>query len=151
LAVSCNVSSASNSQPRSSTTYLRHLKQRLRDLHHIAQRLDVLDPRLDRIRMSASRRVEDVLDLLDLPFRPLLVHRSAVLEDAVEDAEQAEGYDRLFIHYVQLVADGPDGDAGPRAEDGGFADQRATGKGVDDRLGALLRVFCGDIRGVASC
>ena len=101
--------------------------------------------------MSASRRVEDVLDLLDLPVRPLFVHRSAVLEDSVEDREQAKRYDCFFVHYVQLVADGPYGDAGPRAEDGGFADQRATGEGVNDRLGALLWVFGRHVGGVASC
>lgn len=101
--------------------------------------------------MSASRRVQDILDLLDLPLRPVLIPRPAIFEDAVEDAEQAEGRDRFFVHHVQLVADSPDGDAGAGAQDGRLADQRAARKGVDDRLGALLGFFGWHVGGVASC
>lgn len=87
--------------------YLRNLEQLLGDFDNVAQRLDILDPFLDGAGVVAPGLVEDVLDLLDLTIRPLLVHGTTVLEDAVEDGQQAEGDDGFLVQDIKLVADGP--------------------------------------------
>ena len=60
--------------------------------------------------MASSRSVEDIFDLLDLILRPVVVHWTAILENAVEYGEQAESNNCLFVHHIQLVANRPDRD-----------------------------------------
>lgn len=129
--------------------YLGNLEQILSDLDNVAQGLDILDTFLDGAGVVGSGLVEDILDLLDLAVGPLLVQGSAVLEDAVEDGQQAEGDDGFLVEHVKLVADGPDGGAGAGGQDGCLAGDAVAGQGVNDRLGLLLRIFGGDVGGMA--
>ena len=72
--------------------------------------------------MPGLRRVHDALDLRDRPVRPLAVHGSSVLENAIEHGQQTECYNGLLVEDVQLVADGIDTDACAGGQDGGLAD-----------------------------
>jgi hypothetical protein len=88
--------------------YLRDLKQLLRNLHNITQRLNIFNPLLHGSRMTLSRLIQNILDFLNLSIRPFLVHRPTILEDPVENAQQAECHDGFLVKNVEFIADGPD-------------------------------------------
>lgn len=71
--------------------------------------------------MAFSGRVQNLLVLADGAVGPFLVHGTTILEDSVEDAQQAEGDDGFLVDHVELVADGPDRGASTSREDGGLA------------------------------
>jgi hypothetical protein len=82
--------------------------------------------------MASSRSVEDIFDLLDLILRPVVVHWTAILENAVEDGEQAESNNCLFVHHIQLVADRPDRDTSSGRQNRSLRYKRIAGQSVDD-------------------
>lgn len=85
----------------------------LGDLDNVAERLDIFDSCLDSLDVAFSGRVQNLLILADGGVGPFLVHGTAILEDSVEDAQQAEGDNGFFVENVELVADGVDGGASP--------------------------------------
>ena len=62
-----------------------------------------------------------------------------------EDTERRQHDNGLLVDDVDLIGDGPDGDAGAGGEDGGFRYEGVSGEGVDDRLGSFAGFFGGEV------
>lgn len=135
--------------PRRANSYLGHLEESLGDVNNATHLLNVLDAGLDGLGVVGTSGVEDVLDLLVLALSPGLVARATVLDETSPDSNQADGDDSLLVHDVVLIAEGVDGETGGGGENGGLAEQVASGESVDDALGLLLGLLGRDVAGVA--
>lgn len=111
------------SNPSTIQTYLGDGKQLLGDVNDTTHLLDVLNAGLDGRGVVGTGSVQNVLDLVDLSFGPLLVHWSTVLSNGEEDAAQAESDDGLLVHDIVLVAEGVDSGTGSGRENGSLGDQ----------------------------
>ncbi len=114
------IRTAADSRLQMSMPYLGNLKESLRNINNPTKLLNTLNSRLHRGGMILPRRVQDPLHLIDLPIRPILIHRPAIPPDRPEHAQQAERNDGFLVQHVQLVADGRNRETGTGGQDGGF-------------------------------
>lgn len=119
-------------------THLGNLEQALGDVNDTAEVLDAVDALSDSLGVVLACGVQDVLDLVVLTLGPLLVGGTTVHGDSSVDGKKTQEDDGLLVDDVQLVADGGNGDTGSGGQDGGLAEQVATGQRVEDGLGLVL-------------
>ena len=80
-------------------------------------------------------RIQNALDLVALPLRPLPVHRSRVIVHGPVDREQAQHHNALFVDDIELVADRGHAEPGAGGEDGGLGRDGFAREGVEDGVG----------------
>lgn len=141
LAHTHQVSTANSITNHSAASHLGHGKQVLGNVNDAAQVLDAVDARLDGIGVLVARRVQDALDLIMVALGPLSVHGASVGVDTPVDGQEGEEDDALLVDDVELVADGRNGQAGARGQDGRLGGDAVAREGVEDRRRGILGLF----------